>query len=288
VDLRFFVKTLLEIPPEISLLVVIGYIAGQVISAFKWRLLAVAGGISVTFREALKAYFIGMFVNCFGLGMVGGDVVRGVLVSGDSHSRTLGVTSVIADRLHGLAVLAGMGALSAVIFRPDFLDLSMILLLSGIGISVAVGWIFAPQVAELLLPRESQFGAKLVKSTMMLTRDSRVLISTTLVSIAFHLCQIGLHWIMAMSFGVSIPIVYLIVTVPFINILSSLPISWNGVGVREAGYLFFFSQQHPFLTQEQAVAMGVIWLIGVTVASSIGGIVAFLSKDFSFRSPVYQ
>jgi uncharacterized protein (TIRG00374 family) len=284
VDLRVSLASLMSIPTWSILLVVMGYLLGQVVSAFKWRMLAQAGGISVSSLEALKAYFIGMFVNCFGLGMVGGDVVRGVLISGEKGNRTLGVTSVVADRAHGLAVLAGVGGLSALFFRPDFLDTYLIILLIILGLGVGVGWVLTPLLIERFFSVDSKVGSKLKQLTGMLTRDSAILIRASLLSLVFHLLQISLHWFMAEALGASIPFLYILTTVPFINILGSLPISWNGVGVREAGYIFFFTQQHAFLSHEQAVAMGALWLVAITLSSVVGGMVALLSKDFRMSS----
>lgn len=281
VDLKASFQSLLQVPAGSILLVVMGYLLGQVISAIKWRMLAQAGGIITSTMESLKAYFIGMFMNCFGLGMVGGDVIRGMLISGKDGSRTLGVTSVVADRAHGLAVLAGVGGLSALIFRPDFLDSYLIAMLIFIGLGVGTGWILAPLLVSRIFSVESKLGKKLVQLTGMLSRDSRVLFRVSVLSLLFHLLQISLHWFMADALGASIPFLYILTTVPFINILGSLPISWNGVGVREAGYIFFFTQQHPFLSQEQAVAMGALWLLAITISSAVGGTVALLSKDLN-------
>jgi hypothetical protein len=70
--------------------------------------------------------------------------------------------------------------------------------------------------------------------------------------------------------------------VPFVNIASSLPISWNGLGVREKSYQTFFVASAPgLMTSEQAIAFGALWLLAVMTTSAIGGIVAFVSGDLS-------
>ncbi|MCB0331502.1 MAG: flippase-like domain-containing protein, partial [Bdellovibrionales bacterium] len=153
------------------------------------------------------------------------------------------------------------------------------------------GWIVGPKLVGIVFSEQSKIGSRLTKLSGMLTRDTKTLVLVTLLSVAFHLLQMWLHWMIAQALGAPIPFVYILTTVPFINILGSLPISWNGVGVREAGYIFFFAQQHPFFTQEQAIAMGAMWLLAITVTSAVGGTIAMLSKDFSFsilKAPAYQ
>lgn len=272
-----------SVPITIVVSLVVLYFICQSISTIKWRIFVRAGGIDVSIADTFKAYFIGMFVNCFGLGMVGGDVVRGVMVVPAGASRSVGITSAFVDRVHGLAVLATIGALSAVIFRPKFLDYDLIILLAAIcGVSLA-GWIFAPWFIRQFFKGETTFSKKLNECSALLSRDPKVLLYSTLLSFLFHVLQISLHAFIAYGLSVDIPFYYLLATVPFINILSSLPVSWNGVGVREAGYIFFFVQAHAYMTQEQAIVMGALWLLAVTVSSGIGGIFAFLSKDFSFQ-----
>ncbi len=67
-----------------------------------------------------------------------------------------------------------------------------------------------------------------------------------------------------------------------INILSSLAISWNGLGVRENGYLFFLAPL--FISREHAIAFGVMWLLAMAISSAIGGLVLVFSKDLSWKA----
>jgi uncharacterized membrane protein YbhN (UPF0104 family) len=83
---------------------------------------------------------------------------------------------------------------------------------------------------------------------------------------------------MGWGFGVSLSLSLLLVAIPFINIISSLPISWNGVGFREAGYVFFLAGHG--ISQEQSIAFGALWLLATTISSLIGGIVGFIGNDF--------
>lgn len=83
---------------------------------------------------------------------------------------------------------------------------------------------------------------------------------------------------MGLALGIDIPWAYLFVAIPFVNILSTLPISWNGLGVRENAYVFFLAP--AVLSREQALAFGAIWIIAVTFCSAVGGIVSVMTKDF--------
>ena len=87
------------------------FLAGQVLSAVEVvaaRLLGRAS--SRPLADYLRFYFIGMFLNVFGLGTIGGDVVRGLYLGDGRPARPRASTRVIFDRLSGLAILMALGA----------------------------------------------------------------------------------------------------------------------------------------------------------------------------------
>ncbi|MCB0333225.1 MAG: flippase-like domain-containing protein [Bdellovibrionales bacterium] len=282
VDFTVFGEVLRGFPTWAAATVVVGYSIGQVVGGMKWRILAHPAGVNFSRFRAISAYFVGMFFNLFGLGMVGGDLVRGVLVSGEGVSRTLGLSTVIADRIHGLVVLAFIGGLSAAVFRPEFLDSELIEILVFIGLGSTIAWIFMPWLTKRIFSSSSRLGQRLSSLARVFTLDSYSLSVATIYSTFLHLLQIGLHWVVISALGISIPFHYLLATVPFVNIIGSLPISWNGLGVREACYIFFFSSQRHFMSEEQAVAVGLVWLFGMTISAMFGGAFIAFSKDMSF------
>lgn len=275
-----FLTTLSSISLTTAGVVIVGYTAGQLISALKWWTIVRSGGIDVPYINALKAYFIGMFVNCFGsgLGTVGGDVARGIIVAGALPKKTEGVAAVIADRIHGLTVLSVIALVTSFIFQTDRVPSFIILALLCMVVCFITGWIVGPQILSLL-PGESKSMRKLRQVAAIFPRDLKTVSIITGLSVIFHTTQILLHAVMASALGAQIPLTTLFVVIPLVNIASSLPISWNGLGVRENSYMFFLTAAPALVTKEQAAAFGALWLLAVTVTSALGGIVALLSGD---------
>jgi glycosyltransferase 2 family protein len=285
VDLSSLVSTMLSVPAFVVVTVVVGYTVGQIISAYKWWLIATAGSIETSYPNALKSYFIGMFANCFGLGTLGGDLTRAVLLANGKSVKAAALASVVADRAHGLAVLALLGTIATACLGTQSLNSVLnpgwVYLLVIIGTTIVVGWLYGPRILLRIVREENPLRKKAEQISEVFPKKTSVVLYITLISAAFHLLQISLHWIMGYGFGLSISWPFLLVTIPFINILSSLPISWNGLGVREASYIFFFASAN-ILSQEQAITFGAIWLLAVTISSSIGGVISFLTRDFRF------
>jgi uncharacterized membrane protein YbhN (UPF0104 family) len=219
-----------------------------------------------------------MYLNCFGLGTIGGDVARGLLIAEGQNKKATALASVVADRLHGLAVLSGIGAVAALCFGGHALDPVLVAVLVSIGAGVVLGWLFAPPLILKILPPSNSLRAKVQLILEAFPRTPTIIAKITVISLVFHTLQIALHWVMGLAVGVELSFTFLLVTIPFVNILGTLPISWNGLGVRERAYVFFLVP--AALNAEHAVAFGAMWLLSVTTASAIGGIVAVLTKDF--------
>ena len=280
VDFANLAKTFLTISPWAVVLVVVGYTIGQLLSSVKWWTIARSGGITTPYPAALKAYFIGMFLNCFSFGMLGGDAARGILVAQGQPKKTEGLASVVADRVHGLIVLSCIALLTSAVMGRDRVSPDLIQLLLLIVVGCTAGWLIGPWLLPRVpLMKTTKIGRKLQQVMAIFPRDPKTLMLITAISIAFHLLQISLHAVMAAGLGIEIPFTTLLLVIPFVNIVCSLPISWNGLGVREKAYTYFLATAPAIVSYEQAVAFGAIWLLAVTVSSAIGGIVAMMSED---------
>ncbi len=279
VDFDALKTTILSVPLSLVLITVLGFTATQVISSVRWWLLARAAQINAPYPLALKAFFIGMYANCFGLGTLGGDMLRGALLAPGKGQRTQSIASAFADRAIGLAVLATIGVIAVAFTEGHHMDSQFVYVLLGVGLVVLLGWLVAPFVVLRVVPESNPFRKKIEQVMAVFSRDPSSLALVVLVAVIFHLSQITLQWYMAQGLGLDVPFVSMLVTVPFVNILSTLPITWNGVGVREKAYIFFFTP--AIFTREQAVTMGALWLLAVTAASAVGGILAFLSGGLS-------
>jgi uncharacterized membrane protein YbhN (UPF0104 family) len=281
VDMTELKQSIVSISLPTLVLVVIIFFFGQLLSSYKWWLLARSGGIDVPWLLAFKAYFLGMFVNCFGLGTVGGDFARALVLGSGPKQKTTALASVFADRVHGLTILASIGLVSMGFFGRQHIGSEYLVLLPLSVVAIVMSWYFGPGLGLAVLPKQGVLHKKLREIAGVFPRDIGTIGYISLVSLLFHLLQISLHQIMASGFGTHIPWHVLLVTIPVVNILSTLPISWNGLGVRENGYVFFLAPL--ILSREQAVAFGAMWLFAMTISSAIGGLVAALSKDVDWR-----
>src|SRR5262245_25516861 len=81
VDLRATWRIVTSANPVWVALVVVIYLFGQVMSAFRWWLIGRSVGLGGRFAEYVRYYFIGMFFMSFGPSTLGGDFVRGLYLA---------------------------------------------------------------------------------------------------------------------------------------------------------------------------------------------------------------
>lgn len=275
VELDKLQKTISELPLSVVLVVTLLYVIGQMLSSYKWWLIA-SVSVPAPYASALRAYWVGMYANAFGLGTVGGDVARGILYAGKRKAKTEALASVIADRAHGLLVLALIGIFSVLVVDQDRIDSSFKLMLLASAVIIVVGWFTGPALLLRFTPKTSKWRNKVERTAAQFPRSIGRLVSITMISILFHTTQILTHVYMAKSIGIDIPWMRFFAAIPFVNILGTLPISWQGLGVRETSLLYFLK---GYITSEQVITLGALWFIAVTASSAIGGIVAAVTGD---------
>lgn len=275
-DLPSLWLTLKTVSWQTALLVALLYAFGQLVSTWKWSFIIRGVGLDRGFVDTIRPYFFGMFVNTFGLGTVGGDVARSLALRPSKGKRAAALATVVADRTQGLLVLATIGAVSILIVRPPVLGSLGVVLAIPAVIVLALGWWLGPKALTWLFPANHRFGHAAAQIGLAFPTKFGPLATITAISASFHTIQIFMHFIIARELGASLELSYLFATVPLVNIAASAPISMNGLGIREAMYLFLFVPAG--LSQETAVAFGAIWILAVTAVSALGGLVVGTSS----------
>lgn len=273
VDLAATLRFVAGVDPPLLIAAVALYLAGQMLSAFKWRRLGVAVGFTEPPVRFVAYYFIGMFFNAFGFGTVGGDVVRALYLSGATGRRALALNTVVADRVSGLLVLLGIAFASLVVFHEYELPAPVYWGVLALSAALLGGWRLLPRVLPWLLPRENRLRRLVEQDLAPYWNDYALLAEVGTLAFIFHLSQIGVLVVLTRALELDVPWSYCFVFGPLVNILTAIPVSLNGLGVREGGYIFFLS--HIGIARESAIAFALTWF-AVVLASGLAGAAVYL------------
>src|SRR5262245_36993905 len=87
----------------------------QMISAWRWQMLARPFGFECGVSRLTAYYFIGMYFNLLLPTSVGGDVMRAWYLDGGSGRRLAAFVSVFVDRFSGLLVLLSLACIGVLL-----------------------------------------------------------------------------------------------------------------------------------------------------------------------------
>lgn len=252
---------------ELWLAAVAVFLLTQFVSAARWHILATPLGLGRPFWQFAGFYFIGMYFNLVLPTSVGGDVVRAWYLDRHTGRRRTAFLSVLIDRLSGLVVLIALAA-AATLLSPVPLPAWIPLGVAAAAAGVGAGLLLLPYLARrrLLGDKFAALAGELRASLPALLRPAPVALS-----VVVQAANVLLVWLLGLGIGLKVPGGYYWILVPMVSLLTLIPVSINGMGVREAATVLFLS--HLGVAEGAAVSLSVLWFSVFSVASLVGGVV---------------
>lgn len=248
-------------------------VAGQAMSALRWRLLAMIAGLGGPFREYLAYYFSGMFTNVFVPGLIGGDALRAVYLGRRQGRIGEAVASVVADRGIGLMALFWLAAGCALAVREVRLPPPLLRATVAIGIIALAAFFAAPFVAEPASRIPGKIGSFVAPMLPYLERPL-AMTPAIVLSLLLQASLSGCQYLLALGLGLEIPLMTFLLIVPIANVAASLPLTVNGLGLREAAYVVLFAMAG--VAKPDAIALSLLYFTA-TLACGLTGAIAFVT-----------
>jgi hypothetical protein len=233
------------------------------ISSLRWRLFLVADGLDIPVRTLFASHWIASFCNFFLPSNVGGDIYRMADIGAKSGSFERGTASVFMDRLCGFLAmsllgftlpLAGIRAVPAR-YRPWLLvPVAFFAALSAVFlVFVFKQGLVRALVAKLppLLRKKADKPVSLfLRSVASGGAHPGVVAKALSLSVVFQLAVFAAMAATGCVLRFPIPFLWYFAFAPLVCILESLPVSVNGMGLREAAYAVFFAVAMPLAGAE--------------------------------------
>lgn len=253
-------------------------IVAQLYSALRWKV--ILGASSPTWMYLFRLYLVGNFFSLFLPSSIGGDAVRTIAAARSTARTGEVVSSVLLDRLFGVAALLAYLALGTLV-APGLLGEiginTRIDLPSWLPWVVAAGLLSAIALFLALRSRLRKIHHHLAQAWDLMARCAR---SPRLFTQAFALALLvqGLYiaiWaLLATSLGFDLPFALFLLAVPLVSLAAMLPITVSGLGVRESVWLLFLT---PFgIASADAVVFSLLYFLSFTLVGASGG-VAFMT-----------
>jgi glycosyltransferase 2 family protein len=254
-----------------------GYLLSQVLSAYKWQVLARPLGFLQPFRPFVVYYFVGGYLNLFAPSIVVGDIGRGLLLAADGGNTGAALYSVVVDRLSGVVMLVWVSATGFLLFGPTILPPTLCYGVAALAFASLLMWWVLPYILQFPFANRP-FIERIVKKLIMPYRGNTTTLGyACVISYVFHWFQLSLQVLLVYALNLPVPLWYLMLFIPLVHILSALPLSFAGLGVREGGYVAFLSLVG--VGKDQALAFGLLWSALVLGSGLVGGLVLLFSSE---------
>jgi glycosyltransferase 2 family protein len=250
--------------------------------AWRWRLLLLAKKIAVPYGWLVRTYFVALFLGQFLPAAVGGDAVRAVELGRRTHQGPEAVASVLIDRLVGVVSLVALAvvAYAAGGHSAGGPEVVAAELTFGLAALLVLALLFSARLrglaARVLEPRMGQrrlAAGRQFYDALHGYRDHRATLAAVCgLALVVQLARVGTIWMLVQALDLSVPATEIYATGPVLFAALVLPVSLNGIGVREAVFVSFLRDS---TTPEQAIALGVAFFAVGTVTALVGaGILA--------------
>ena len=287
IDIREIVAALGNISALLFGLGCLLFLCGQVINTERWRtLLVMALGSAPTRRFLLRLVFVGMFFNFFLPSTVGGDVVRAEMAMKRVGGRTDAYLSIVIARLMAFMAVLLIGLAASLFawqrlgwFDRDLALSTLVFLLPIVAIFVVTGTGAIDRLTRVKWLPMARLGGALgvVRSFRAYTSSRSGLAWVFVLSVLAQFAgNVFVVWALGEALGIPVPLSFHMVAIPLITLITLLPISINGIGVREGGFVYFYAKVG--VAGDAAVALSLAYTLVLAVFSMLGGLSLLLGR----------
>jgi hypothetical protein len=243
VDLASVGAILAQTRPVWLTLAIVANLVALLLAVWRWRVLLAGMGVPQRFGNLLRIVLVGTFFSMFLPSSVGGDIMKMVLIAPDARRREAAVSSVLMDRVVGMAVTILVGLL-AVLFLPsvwgDTTIIGTLVVATGL-FCLGVAALFSRTLFNLLGRLTPGFiwrrvGDKLLKahqSIVDLRGRPDVLLGSATISGLRQVAICGSVFCAGQAFGIAASPVAYFAIIPITLAITVLPVAINGLGLQD-------------------------------------------------------
>lgn len=248
---------------------------GVVLSAWRWQRVLAVFDVRAPLRTLTNHYFAGLFVGNVLPSTIGGDVLRVSRGTKTFGSAETSFASAALERLTGFVALPLWSVLGFLV-RPSLLDGKhawLAILTDGVTVgTLATLLVLAahPKVAGRFLGHENwtRFIGAIHVGVDRMRREPRHAANVVGAALCYQASTIVSVWCGIHALGVSVPNAAVLAFVPAVAMAQVLPLSVNGLGVREGMLVLLLAGVH--VASGRAVGIGLLWYATMLLVSLLG------------------
>lgn len=260
---------------------------GHYMCIFRWRMLMRPLMPTPSFANLFGIYCIGLFFNLTFPTVVGGDVVKMYYAGKPSRRFAQSFAATFLDRDTGMLAMMII-AVTATMIHPVRLagvPVPLIIWSAFLVFILANVIIFAPGIHRVFVDllhrlRFNGLAAKIdtISGVFQVIGQHRAVLAWSLaISLINQLFVIAVAWFTAFGLRIEVPFLYFLVFIPVITLISMIPVSLNGMGLREYAYVALFSAIG--VDRESSVALGLVSSAIILLSAVPGGVIYIFFRN---------
>ena len=252
------------------------------IGVLRWRIVSVESGAPLPLRQAMRYNVIGTFFNQTLPSSIGGDAVRLWLVARSGAGWRAATYSIFVDRAVGLIALAIIivgslpwsSRLIANAYGRSALTLLDFAALAGGAGFLLIGVLPWPWLKKWWATHHIHACAVIANRVIFSLRNEP---AVAILSFLVHFLAVVIAWCVVQSIAAPVGFGQIFLLIPPVMLITMLPISIAGWGVREATMGLAFG--YAGLVTNEGVNVSLLYGAVFFVAGAVGGLVWILSAE---------
>lgn len=285
-DLQALIDRIRQGDLLLLVLAVVLYGGMIVLSTWRWRTLISAQGYDASLRELSASYLVATFFNNFLPSNIGGDLIRVRDSSRLTGSKTTSLAIIAVDRILGFAALYALAAGAFLVGGSAVRHLAgarLVLLALSLLFATLAFLYFREGTARAVMAGSGLTRIRWARERFEVVQEAvheyrrnfRAVLAAFGASLMLQTLFIYYYFAIARSLRIPLSLTACFLMVPLCTLVQTIPISFNGWGIRESVFVLYFSQVG--LARESALAFSLLGA-GLVVLLSLSGAVVWTSR----------
>jgi glycosyltransferase 2 family protein len=249
-----------------------------VVGALRWQMILPSLDLSYPTGTVVRLYFVGTFFNAFLPTGVGGDAYKAMRLRGEPGSLGRSLASVFFDRGVGFIALAVLGLVGSLwqLASGDQTRVPILAIVLSIAILIAAAALYPMSRRLHAGPQPEGAGlrtrvAGTMRNLAVVARDHRLIVRVVFMGAVIQGMLLAANVCLAVALHLSVPVAALAATLVITSTAAALPLTINGLGLREGAYVWCLTAYG--VSRDDATAFAFLMLGLVLATSAIGGLV---------------
>jgi uncharacterized protein (TIRG00374 family) len=268
-----------EVQPLYFGMAVVLFFVGLLPVSFRLRYVIQVHGTKLSVAAAYYVNLIALFFNNVLPSSVGGEMMKAYYLYKDSKGSVSVFSAVVVDRLFGLITML-LISISTIFFfdsaQGSHQIMGSIVMLAASTITLGI-FIFNKKIVDTLcqlhipvLPAIFIEKIREIYRAMYEYREHKGIFGRCVaLTLLGQTTYIFANYLLARSLAIEIPLVFFFFFVPILLLMGAAP-SVNGIGVREATFLFYLTE---FTTSEKALSLSLLTTFFMILVGMISGLI---------------